>query len=160
MIRRPPRSTRVRSSAASDVYKRQVTCPRVLGFRLFGLVPKTRSAYTFGDQLGLVPGTKSKIEDGSAMGTLVTLGVAVFDFPKCQPYGLQLVPRISSVSGSRHSGPVWGYFNVKTLKICHGDRHLKIAPSDSPSEAGIETYLLGTLGFGYTPLLHMVSSLT
>src|SRR5665811_2592399 len=26
MIRRPPRSTRVRSSAASDVYKRQVHC--------------------------------------------------------------------------------------------------------------------------------------
>src|SRR5665811_437741 len=30
MIRRPPRSTRVRSSAASDVYKRQV----LTGFRL------------------------------------------------------------------------------------------------------------------------------
>ena len=33
MIRRPPRSTRVRSSAASDVYKRQVLCielPRVI----------------------------------------------------------------------------------------------------------------------------------
>ena len=28
MIRRPPRSTRVRSSAASDVYKRQVPWPR------------------------------------------------------------------------------------------------------------------------------------
>src|SRR5665811_2480515 len=26
MIRRPPRSTRVRSSAASDVYKRQLAC--------------------------------------------------------------------------------------------------------------------------------------
>ena len=29
MIRRPPRSTRVRSSAASDVYKRQVSIPSV-----------------------------------------------------------------------------------------------------------------------------------
>ena len=38
------------------------------------------SAYTFGDQLGLVPGTKSKIEDGSATGTSVTLGAAVADF--------------------------------------------------------------------------------
>ena len=28
------------------------------------------------DQLGLVPGTKSKIEDGSATGTFVTLGTA------------------------------------------------------------------------------------
>ncbi|WP_460379454.1 hypothetical protein, partial [Staphylococcus aureus] len=40
MIRRPPRSTRVRSSAASDVYKRQVLncihckCPLVLLFKL------------------------------------------------------------------------------------------------------------------------------
>src|SRR5665811_1882489 len=31
MIRRPPRSTRVRSSAASDVYKRQPQMPRTLG---------------------------------------------------------------------------------------------------------------------------------
>ncbi|WP_460379533.1 hypothetical protein, partial [Staphylococcus aureus] len=29
MIRRPPRSTRVRSSAASDVYKRQDCCRRI-----------------------------------------------------------------------------------------------------------------------------------
>ena len=35
------------------------------------------SVHTFGDQLGLVPGTKSKIEDGSATGTFVTLGAAV-----------------------------------------------------------------------------------
>ena len=38
------------------------------------------SAYTLEDQLGLVPGTKSKIEDGSATGTSVTLGAAVADF--------------------------------------------------------------------------------
>src|SRR5665811_1009126 len=31
MIRRPPRSTRVRSSAASDVYKRQVLLYRLTG---------------------------------------------------------------------------------------------------------------------------------
>src|SRR5665811_2525925 len=31
MIRRPPRSTRVRSSAASDVYKRQVQAPTPRG---------------------------------------------------------------------------------------------------------------------------------
>ena len=36
--------------------------------------------YTLEDQLGLVPGTKSKIEDGSAMGTSLTLGAAVADF--------------------------------------------------------------------------------
>ncbi|WP_460379569.1 hypothetical protein, partial [Staphylococcus aureus] len=31
MIRRPPRSTRVRSSAASDVYKRQEQVMRIIG---------------------------------------------------------------------------------------------------------------------------------
>ena len=40
------------------------------------------SAQTLRDQLGLVPGTKSKIEDGSAMGTSLTLGAAVADFRK------------------------------------------------------------------------------
>ena len=38
------------------------------------------SAQTLRDQLGLVPGTKSKIEDGSAMGTSLALGAAVADF--------------------------------------------------------------------------------
>ena len=38
------------------------------------------SVHTLEDQLGLVPGTKSKIEDGSATGTSVTLGAAVADF--------------------------------------------------------------------------------
>ncbi|WP_460379545.1 hypothetical protein, partial [Staphylococcus aureus] len=33
MIRRPPRSTRVRSSAASDVYKRQIRCPSCSAWR-------------------------------------------------------------------------------------------------------------------------------
>ena len=36
--------------------------------------------HTFGDQLGLVPGTKLKIEDGSTVGTSVTLRTAVADF--------------------------------------------------------------------------------
>src|SRR5665811_1926357 len=35
MIRLPPRSTRVRSSAASDVYKRQVLTPTYHVFRMF-----------------------------------------------------------------------------------------------------------------------------
>ena len=38
------------------------------------------SAYTLRDQLGLVPGTKSKIEDGSAVGTSVTFLMTVGDF--------------------------------------------------------------------------------
>ena len=38
------------------------------------------SVHTLEEQLGLVPGTKSKIEDGSATGTFVTLGAAVADF--------------------------------------------------------------------------------
>ena len=40
------------------------------------------SAQTLRDQLGLVPGTKSKIEDGSREGTSVTLATAVADFRK------------------------------------------------------------------------------
>src|SRR5665811_2073366 len=39
MIRRPPRSTRVRSSAASDVYKRQAT-----GYRLAGVEVRVTEA--------------------------------------------------------------------------------------------------------------------
>ena len=36
--------------------------------------------HTLEDQLGLVPGTKSKIEDGSTVGTSVTLRTALADF--------------------------------------------------------------------------------
>jgi hypothetical protein len=36
--------------------------------------------HTLEDQLGLAPGTKSKIEDGSTVGTSVTLRTAVADF--------------------------------------------------------------------------------
>ena len=36
--------------------------------------------HTLEDQLGLVPGTKLKIEDGSTVGTSVTLRTAVADF--------------------------------------------------------------------------------
>src|SRR5665811_381560 len=50
MIRRPPRSTRVRSSAASDVYKRQVMVVIVgimaLGLNLFDRSNKTGSAHS------------------------------------------------------------------------------------------------------------------
>ena len=45
-------------------------------------------AQTLEDQLGLVPGTKSKIEDGSAMGTSLTLGAAVADAIFGNGYGV------------------------------------------------------------------------
>ena len=38
-------------------------------------------AQSFEDQLGLVLSPKSKIEDGSGMGTLITHVTAVADFP-------------------------------------------------------------------------------
>ena len=44
----------------------------------YGVRP--RSAYTLRDQLGLVPGTKSKIEDGSDTGTSGGEVVTVADF--------------------------------------------------------------------------------
>ena len=46
--------------------------------KIYGVRPC--SVHTLEEQLGLVPGTKSKIEDGSATGTFVTLGAAVADF--------------------------------------------------------------------------------
>ena len=36
--------------------------------------------YTFGDQLGLVPGTKQKVEDGSTLGKDLAHRTAAFDF--------------------------------------------------------------------------------
>src|SRR5665811_456265 len=64
MIRRPPRSTRVRSSAASDVYKRQVfygslktapmikECPVNLECRLIQTVPLPTNALFIGEIVG------------------------------------------------------------------------------------------------------------
>ena len=49
----------------------------------------------FQDHLGLVRGTKSKIEDGYATGTSLRRGVAVGDFAGAQRLRLQLVPELS-----------------------------------------------------------------
>jgi len=49
---------------------------------------------TFGDQLGLVRGHKSKIEDGSRERTIDALATAVADFRLHAGLGLQLVPEI------------------------------------------------------------------
>src|SRR5665811_323957 len=71
MIRRPPRSTRVRSSAASDVYKRQdLTVPRGRrtpdrqdrhwqgeGGRVGGPYPTVPTPYRPGDRSGNETGT-------------------------------------------------------------------------------------------------------
>ena len=56
---------------------------------MYGVRPSR--TYSFGDQLGLVPGTKSKIEDGYATGTLPLRGVAVGDLAGAQRLRLQLV---------------------------------------------------------------------
>ena len=56
------------------------------------------SAYSFGDQLGLVRGTKSKIEDGYATGTLPLRGVAVGDLAGAQRLRLQLVLEFRKIS--------------------------------------------------------------
>jgi len=55
----------------------------------YGVRPS--GTYTFQDQLGLVRGTKSKIEDGYATGTLPLRGVAVGDLAGAQRLRLQLV---------------------------------------------------------------------
>ena len=55
----------------------------------YGVRPS--GTYTFQDQLGLVRGTKSKIEDGYATGTLPLRGVAVGDLAGAQPLRVQVV---------------------------------------------------------------------
>src|SRR5665811_1214157 len=62
MIRRPPRSTRVRSSAASDVYKRQVT---VYGRLAGNIVAKDRIELRSGARvMGDIKGKRLIVEDG------------------------------------------------------------------------------------------------
>src|SRR5665811_1145868 len=66
MIRRPPRSTRVRSSAASDVYKRQGQAVRLL----FGvLVTACQHQQVVGD-VGLGRPDLLAVEDPAAFGLL------------------------------------------------------------------------------------------
>ena len=59
----------------------------------YGVRPS--SAYSFGDQLGLVRGTKSKIEDGYDTGTSLRHVVAVGDFAGAQPLRVQVVLELS-----------------------------------------------------------------
>lgn len=67
----------------------------------YGVRP--RETYTFGDQLDAAPGRKSKIRDGSAIGTRVTDGTAVADFRFRFWCGVQLVPEIRPFCGPRRS---------------------------------------------------------
>src|SRR5665811_1581845 len=53
MIRRPPRSTRVRSSAASDVYKRQLRCHAQRGSGGFGPALVRHQGHEERDGLGI-----------------------------------------------------------------------------------------------------------
>ena len=78
------------------------------GIRVFRLGVRPCRTYTFGDQLGLVPGTKSKIEDGSDTGTLRPQVVTVADFRKRLRFGPQLVPRFPhSARQSARRQPPW-----------------------------------------------------
>ena len=70
-------------------------------------------AQTLRDQLGLVPSTKSKIEDGSDTGTLRPQVVTVADFRKLLRFGPQLVPRFPH--SARPSAP-----SAASLGTVHG----------------------------------------
>src|SRR5665811_285446 len=61
MIRRPPISTRVRSSAASDVYKRQV-------FSNWAYVPATNDTYVYGELFPAVPGMVDMVNQAAQEG--------------------------------------------------------------------------------------------
>jgi len=65
------------------------------------------SVHTFEDQLGLVPSTKSKIEDGSDTGTSGGEVVTVADFRKRLP-----------------SAPSWS----PVFRIPHGRRRIHLQP--------------------------------
>src|SRR5665811_425968 len=75
MIRRPPRSTRVRSSAASDVYKRQTLIAEGVG----GLLVPLTAAYSICDlacDLGLPVVIAARPGLGTINHTLLTLRAA------------------------------------------------------------------------------------
>ena len=66
-----------RGTRADALHSPQLS-PSALALRLYGVWPS--ETHTFEDQLGLVPGTKSKIEDGSDTGTSGGEVVTVADF--------------------------------------------------------------------------------
>src|SRR5665811_2618116 len=76
MIRRPPRSTRVRSSAASDVYKRQVTglLGRDGGEVLVSGSPLDTRSVNLKRDIGLVPQDVAVYPDLTARENLVFFG--------------------------------------------------------------------------------------
>src|SRR5665811_1831949 len=84
MIRRPPRSTRVRSSAASDVYKRQTLGGAFLmAFLFFGFLPhwlSGKAGYLVGRTLTPADFTFHAV-DGLIKGTFLVLyiwGISFF----------------------------------------------------------------------------------
>ena len=76
------------------VFKR---CLKAKAFEtyLFTYGVRPSSAQSFGDQLGRVRGTKSKIEDGSDLGTYHTQVTSVGDLAGAQRLRVQLVPELS-----------------------------------------------------------------
>src|SRR5665811_1864236 len=88
MIRRPPRSTRVRSSAASDVYKRQ-NWNRITGTPVirFQLIPASRLSQIPSFS---VPRKTSEALVGFTLGQKPSMGLAVAG--KAEMGWVQLVP--------------------------------------------------------------------
>src|SRR5665811_2624381 len=80
MIRRPPRSTRVRSSAASDVYKRQVVTPVIRARRLHvAICPMSRSGKL---KVRLFGQVANGGDAGPARGLFFALGGADMGFER------------------------------------------------------------------------------
>ena len=79
-----------------------------LGSARYGGRPRPSITHTFGDQLGSVRGTKSKIEDGSDLGTSLRQVTSVADFWKRLRFGPQLVPEFPhSARPSARRQPPW-----------------------------------------------------
>src|SRR5665811_1846878 len=81
MIRRPPRSTRVRSSAASDVYKRQVEIQRLIGRSLRAVTDLSglgeRTVYVDCDVIEADGGTRCAAISGGYLALHLALKRAV-----------------------------------------------------------------------------------
>ena len=92
------------------------------------------SAYSFQDHLGRVRGTKSKIEDGYATGTLPLRGVAVGDLAGAQPLRVQLVLEFRKIS-LPSAAPFHHVVGPSaTLALPHAELHWGWATEESCSE--------------------------
>src|SRR5450756_3142397 len=98
MIRRPPRSTQSRSSAASDVYKRQVKEPVASEY---GFLRKDLVLFTYLHLAADRPGTDALLASGVTSIAYETVQVADGSLPLLAPMS-EVAGRLSAQVGAYH----------------------------------------------------------